>query len=289
MLNNEICKLCPNECGVNRNNVRGICGESNTMRIAKYYLHPFEEPFISGKGGSGTVFFSGCPLKCVFCQNYELSRSLRGKEITPDELAKIFKELEDLGADNINLVNPTHFVPLIKEAFDIYKPNIPIVYNTHGYEKIETLKIANSFTDIYLPDLKFVSNALSSRYTKIKNYFDVASEAIKFMMQSKTTTVKDGLMKSGVCVRHLILPLGVKDSIAVIDWFKQNATNNAYFSLMSQYTPFGECDKFEELKRPITKREYDRVTEALFEAKIANCLIQERTSATTIYIPKWDF
>jgi putative pyruvate formate lyase activating enzyme len=225
----------------------------------------------------------------VFCQNYELSRSLRGKEITPDELAKIFKELENLGADNINLVNPTHFVPLIKEAFEIYKPNIPVVYNTHGYEKIETLKIANSFTDIYLPDLKFFSNDLSARYTKIKNYFEVASEAIKFMMQSKPTCVENGLMKSGVCVRHLILPLGVKDSIAIIDWFKQNATNNAYFSLMSQYTPFGECDKFEELKRPITKREYDRVTEALFEAKIANCLIQERTSATTIYIPKWDF
>ena len=283
------CNLCPNKCNIDRTTQKGECSVNDSLRIAKYYLHPFEEPFISGKGGSGTVFFSGCPLKCVFCQNYELSRSLRGKEITSDELAKIFKELEDLGADNINLVNPTHFVPLIKEAFDIYKPNIPVVYNTHGYEKIETLKIANSFTDIYLPDLKFVSNALSSRYTKIKNYFDVASEAIKFMMQSKTTTVKDGLMKSGVCVRHLILPLGVKDSIAVIDWFKQNATNNAYFSLMSQYTPFGECDKFEELKRPITKREYDRVTEALFEAKIANCLIQERTSATTIYIPKWDF
>ena len=289
MFNSEICKLCPNECGVNRNTARGICGEANTMRIAKYYLHPFEEPFISGQGGSGTVFFSGCPLKCVFCQNYELSRSLRGKEITTQELAKIFKELEDLGADNINLVNPTHFVPLIKEAFDIYKPKIPVVYNTHGYEKIETLKMANTFTDIYLPDLKFFSNALSTRYTKIKNYFEVASEAIKFMMHSKPTTVENGLMKSGVCVRHLILPLAVKDSIAIINWFKNNATNNAYFSLMSQYTPFGECDKFEELKRPITKREYDRVTEALFEAKIENCLIQERTSATTIYIPKWDF
>lgn len=289
MIISENCKLCPNECNINRITNKGICGESNKMRIAKYYLHPFEEPFISGKEGSGTVFFSGCPLKCVFCQNYELSRSLRGKEISPDELASIFKELEDMGANNINLVNPTHFVPAIAKAFEIYKPNIPVVYNTHGYEKIETLQIANDFVDIYLPDLKFYSNALSSRYTKVKNYFEVATKAIKFMMQSKSSVVEDGLMKQGVCVRHLILPMGVKDSIAIIDWFKNNAVNGAHFSLMSQYTPFGECDTFPELKRPITKREYDRVTEALFNAKIENCLIQERTSATTVYIPKWDF
>jgi len=283
------CKLCPNECNINRKTNKGVCGESDKIRIAKYYLHPFEEPFISGKDGSGTVFFSGCPLKCVFCQNYELSRSLRGKEISPEELASIFKQLEDMGANNINLVNPTHFVPSIKKAFEIYKPNIPVVYNTHGYERIETLQIANEFVDIYLPDLKFCSNALSSRYTKAKNYFEVATKAIKFMMESKPSVVEDGLMKKGVCVRHLILPLGVKDSIAIIEWFKNNAVNGAHFSLMSQYTPFGECDAFPELKRPITKREYDRVTEALFNAKIENCLIQERSSATTIYIPKWDF
>ena len=286
---NEKCNLCPNSCNVNRDNFVGVCGEKNVIRIAKYYLHPFEEPFISGQKGSGTVFFSGCPLKCVFCQNYELSRSQRGKEITPLGLANIFKELEDMGAHNINLVNPSHFVLLIKEAMEIYKPKIPVVYNTHGYEKIQTLQIANEFTDIYLPDLKFYSNALSSRYTRTNNYFEVASSAVKFMMQSKPTTFKDGLMTQGVCVRHLILPLGVKDSISIINWFKENRLHGAYFSLMAQYTPFGEIDKFPELKRTITKGEYDRVTQALFDAKIENCLIQERTSATTAFIPKWDF
>ncbi len=285
----NICELCPNSCKVNRELLNGRCGEKNTMRIAKYYLHPFEEPFISGTNGSGTIFFSGCALKCVFCQNYELSRSLRGKQITPEELANIFKELESNGAHNINLVNPTHFLNQISKAFEIYKPKIPVVYNTHGYERIESLEKANSFVDIYLPDLKFYSSLLSKRYTKIENYFSVAEKAIKFMMQSKPTVIENGLMKSGVCVRHLILPLGTKDSVEIVKWFSKNAKNGAYLSLMSQYTPFGEIDNYPELKRPITKGEYDRVVSTLFEEKIENCLIQERESATTKFIPKWDF
>ncbi|MBR3863982.1 MAG: radical SAM protein [Clostridia bacterium] len=285
----NICQLCPNSCKVNREFSRGRCGEKNIMRIAKYYLHPFEEPFISGTNGSGTVFFSGCALKCVFCQNYELSRSSRGKEITPEELASIFKELEDRGAHNINLVNPTHFLEQISKAFEIYKPNIPVVYNTHGYESIESLEKANSFVDVYLPDLKFYSSLLSKRYTKIENYFEVAEKAIKFMMESKPTVFANGLMKSGVCVRHLILPLGAKDSVEIVKWFSKNAKNGAYLSLMSQYTPFGEINDYPELKRPITKGEYDRVVSTLFDEKIENCLIQERESATTKFIPKWDF
>lgn len=284
-----LCEACPNLCKIDRQNLKGRCGEKNIMRIAKYYLHPFEEPFISGKNGSGTIFFSGCALKCVFCQNYELSRSTRGKEITPSELANIFKELENQGAHNINLVNPTHFLDQILEAVKIYKPKVPIVYNTHGYEKIESIKKANSFVDVYLPDLKFFSSTLSKRYTKIANYFEVAQMAIRFMMQSKPTVIEDGLMKSGVCVRHLILPLATKDSIEIVKWFSSNAQNGAYLSLMSQYTPFGEIDEYSELKRPITKREYERVVNALFDEKIENCLIQERESATTKFIPKWDF
>lgn len=283
------CTLCPNQCAVNRELSVGVCGEKNLIRIAKYYLHPFEEPFISGTNGSGTIFFSGCPLKCVFCQNYELSRSQRGKVITPEELASIFKELEDLGAHNINLVNPSHFLPLIKKAVDIYKPSVPIVYNTHGYEKIESLQLANEFVNVYLPDLKFFSNPISSRYSLVSDYFEVASKAVKFMMQSKVTKLENGLMTSGVCVRHLILPLGAQDSVKILDWFAKNQQNGAYFSLMAQYTPFGNIEKFPELKRPITKGEYDRVTSALFDLKIENCLIQERESSSTKFIPKWDF
>lgn len=285
----QFCQLCPNSCKADRINTVGRCGEKNDMRIAKYYLHPFEEPFISGTNGSGTIFFSGCSLKCVFCQNYQLSRSQRGKVISANQLADIFKELEDMGAHNINLVNPTHFLTQISKAVSIYKPKIPIVYNTHGYENIENLKIANQFVDIYLPDLKYFSPALSKRYSKIENYFEVCANAIKFMMQSKTTVIENGLMKSGVCVRHLILPLAVKDSVEIIKWFEQNQLNGAYFSLMAQYTPFGEIENFAELKRPITKGEYDRVIKALFDAKIENCLIQERESASEKFIPKWDF
>ena len=286
---NNKCTLCPNSCSVDRDIRRGICGELNTMRIAKYYLHPFEEPFISGSNGSGTIFFSGCALKCVFCQNYELSRSLTGKEITEVELANIFKELELQGAHNINLVNPAHFVYQIANAMQIYKPKIPVVYNTHGYENISALEIANTFTDVYLPDLKFYSNALSKRYTKVSNYFEVATKAIKFMMQSKKTKISDGLMQSGVCIRHLDLPLCVKDSVQIINWVKDNLQNGAYFSLMAQYTPFGDIKDYPELNRPITKGEYDRVLAALFDSKIQNVLIQERESATTSFIPKWDF
>ena len=194
-----------------------------------------------------------------------------------------------MGAHNINLVNPSHFLPQIAKAFEIYKPNIPVVYNTHGYESIKSLEIANNFTDVYLPDIKFFSNALSSRYTRINNYFEVASKAIEFMMNSRETVVENGLMKRGVCVRHLILPLGVKDSVAIINWFKSVQKNGAYFSLMSQYTPFGEIDKFPELKRTLTKGEYERAVQALFDAKIENSLIQERESAQTKFIPKWDF
>ncbi len=285
----DICTLCPNACKVDRSTKKGVCGELNKMRIAKYYLHPYEEPFISGEKGSGTVFFSGCPLKCVFCQNYELSRSKRGKEITPKELADIFKELEDMGAHNINLVNPSHFIDQIERAVAIYKPRIPIIYNTHGYESINSLERANAFVDVYLPDLKFFSNALSKRYTKVENYFEHACKAIKFMMQSKPTVVENGIIKQGVCVRHLALPLCVKDSVEIINWFKQNQENGAYLSLMSQYTPFGEIEKFPELQRTLTKGEYDRLTSALFESGIKNCFIQERTSAKTQFIPKWDF
>lgn len=286
---NSYCTLCPNNCNANRDNFCGACGEKNTARIAKYYLHPYEEPVISGTNGSGTVFFSGCSLKCVFCQNYDLSRSVRGKEVSANQLADIFKELEQSGAHNINLVNPTHFLPQIREAFKIYHPNIPVVYNTHGYEKIQSLEIANTFTDIYLPDLKYFSPDVSARYTGKRDYFNLAAPAIKYMMQSKRTVITDGLMQSGVCVRHLILPLNVADSIAVIDWFAKNRENGAYFSLMAQYTPYGKIENFPELQRKITAREYSRVLDKLLQYGIEECFIQERSSAKEVFIPDWDY
>lgn len=284
------CELCPVNCGADRNVKAGYCGEKNAMRIAKYYLHKYEEPVICGGKGSGTVFFCGCSLKCVFCQNYVLSRSQTGKEITPRELADIFKQLEDTGACNVNLVTPTHFTAEIIKAFEIYKPKVPVVYNTHSYEKIETLKLIDPYIDVYLPDLKFCAPEQAKRYTGKSDYFEVASRAIDFMMNSKKTVFdENGQMTSGVIVRHLILPLGVSDSENIVEWFAKNKKNGAYLSLMAQYTPFGKVDNFPELKRKITAREYERVYEKMLSLGISEYFIQEEESASESFIPSWDF
>ena len=284
------CKICPIECGANRKTGIGYCGQSEKIKIAKYYLHTFEEPPISGTNGSGTVFFCGCSLKCVFCQNYDLSRSNTGKEITPKELADIFKRLEDMGAHNINLVTPAHFVPQIADAFTIYRPNVPVVYNTHSYEKLETLRLIDPYVDVYLPDLKFFAPSLSKRYTGKEDYFEIASKAIEFMMNSKKTEFSpDGLLKQGVVVRHMIMPLGVKDSKAILNWFSAHKKNGAYLSLMGQYTPFGDTHLYPELERKITPTEYQRVYEHLLSLGISEYFVQELGSASESFIPKWDF
>ena len=282
------CNLCPVGCGVDRSFGKlGRCGASG-LKIAKYYLHPFEEPPISFTKGSGCVFFCGCSLRCVFCQNYELSHNKRGKDITVAELADIFRELEERGADNINLVTPTHYVDKIAEAFAIYRPNIPVVYNTHSYERLETLKIADSFTDIYLPDLKFIDPLLSKRYTGREDYFEYASRAIKFMSQKPLCMREDGKMLSGCIVRHLILPLGARDSMHIVRWVKENLPKDVYFSLMRQYVPFGEAEKFPELRRKITPREYREVLGCVLDCGLKNVFLQDAESADTKFIPQWD-
>lgn len=283
------CNLCPNGCDIDKNVNKGACGTDNDIRIAKYYLHRFEEPVISGTNGSGTVFFCGCSLKCVFCQNYELSRSLRGKTVTVEELSDIFKQLEKSGAHNVNLVNPTHYSDKIIEALKLYRPKIPIVYNTHGYEKKEIIEKLNDYVDVYLPDIKYFSPAVSKRYTGKENYFKIASEAIEFMVKSKPYVLgDDGLLKSGVLVRHLVLPLGVADSKKIMEWFCK-IKNEAYIDVMSQYTPFGDIDKFPELKRRITRREYDGVIDYAMSLGIENMYYQKFESANEKYIPEWDF
>ena len=283
------CKLCPTQCGANRLSGVGACGVSG-LRIAKYYLHPFEEPCISFKNGSGTIFFSGCNLRCKFCQNYEVSRAKRGKEITPLQLADIFKELEDMGAENISLVTPTHFNAYLVAAFELYRPKIPVVYNTSGYEKIDALKRIDPFIDIYLPDMKFYSSALSKRYLGKEDYFDIASEAVSFMANAKPLKITDeGKMLSGCIVRHLVMPLCTNDSKSVLKWFKRELPETTYLSLMSQYTPFGEIDGFPELSRKITAREYESVVQTALDLGIERLFLQERKSVGAEYIPKWDF
>lgn len=285
----ENCKLCPVECGANRLAGIGACGVSG-LRIAKFYLHPFEEPCISFSKGSGTVFFSGCNLRCAFCQNYEVSRAQRGKEITPAQLADVFKQLEDMGADNVSLVTPSHVVPYLVRAFEIYRPKIPVVYNTGSYEKIETLKLIAPYVDIWLPDMKFCSPALSKRYLSKEDYFDVASAAIEFMAKNAPLRMTEaGKMLSGCIVRHLVMPLCVSDSKALLKWFNATLPPSTYLSLMSQYTPFGSIEKYPELSRPITAREYNAVVDTAFALGIKNLFAQERGSSGEKYIPEWDY
>lgn len=281
------CTLCPVRCGADREVKAGRCGVKG-IKIAKYYLHPFEEPIISFKNGSGCVFFCGCSLRCVFCQNYELSRNGRGKEISVKELADIFKELEDSGADNINLVTPTHYVDKIAEAFALYRPALPVVYNTHGYETLETLKIADAFTDIYLPDLKFLDPFLAERYTGRADYADYALPAIEFMAGKPKKLSDDGKLLSGCIVRHLMLPLASYDSVKIVE-FVAALPKDTYFSLMRQYTPFGEAEKYSELKRRVTDREYKKVLDRVYELGLTNVFLQDEDSAATAFIPKWDF
>lgn len=281
------CNICPIECGINRLERAGACGAQG-LKIAKYYLHPFEEPCISFDKGSGTIFFCGCNLRCPFCQNFEVSRVQRGKDITPLELADIYKKLEDMGADNISLVTPTHFIQYLVRSFEIYKPKIPVVYNTSGYEKISSLQQIDPYIDIYLPDMKFYSPTLSKRYLGRENYFETASRAIEFMAQKPLNMTKSGKMLSGTIVRHLVMPLCGSDSKAILKWFI-TLPKTTYLSLMSQYTPFGKIERFPELSRPITAREYNAVVDAAFALGIENMFVQQRNSSSQKYIPTWDF
>ncbi len=288
--NENCCTLCPVECGANRAQRAGVCGANNEMRIAKYYLHPYEEPCISHKNGSGTIFFTGCSLRCVFCQNYEVSRAKRGKALSPAELADLFKQLEDMGAENVSLVTAGQFIPYLVHSFEIYRPKIPVVYNSGGYEKIDALQAIDPFVDIYLPDMKFYSPALSKRYTGREDYFEVADKAIRFMAKKPLAMREDGKMLSGLIVRHLVMPLGVSDSKTILRWFHSELPETAYLSLMSQYTPFGQIERYPELNRPIKAREYDAVLSEAFALGLGNRLFaQERSSAQTKYIPSWDF
>lgn len=277
------CKLCPAECGADRTSTRGVCGAGEKIGIAKYGLHPYEEPCISCKNGSGTVFFSGCALRCAFCQNYEISHENTGKEITEKQLAAIFAELEERGAENINLVTAAHYVPALIRAFKLYRPKIPVVWNTHSYEKAEALRAIDPYIDVYLPDLKYFSPKISARYTGRADYFRVASEAVAFMAQRKCD-VRGGKMYAGCIVRHLVLPLCANDSIELVKWFL-SLGSGAYFSLMGQYTPCGNIDRFPELQRRITSREYKKVEDFLLASGCENIFLQALGAADEAFIP----
>lgn len=284
----SVCTVCPNNCKVDREKYNGGCGVTNQIKLAKYALHFYEEPVISGKNGSGAVFFSGCSLNCAFCQNYELSHKARGKEFSIDELALIFKELEEMGANNINLVNPTHYSLQIIKALDKYRPNIPIVWNTHGYETLQNLSIIDPYVDIYLPDLKYYTPSRAFRYTKKENYFERAKDAISFMLNAKKPVMENGLLKRGVIVRHLVLPENTDDSIKILEFLRPIIGDN-YLSIMSQYTPFGNIENLKELNRKITRREYQKVVDKALSLGFENLFLQDFTSSGEEFIPDWDY
>ncbi len=257
-------------------------------KVARADLHFWEEPSISGTKGSGTVFFSGCTLDCAFCQNYDISHKGEGKIISYERLAEIFKELEQKGAHNINLVTPSHFVSAIIKALNIYRPKIPIVYNSGGYERAETIKALKDYVDIYLMDLKYLSNVRAMLYSGAENYPECVREAIKECYSQQPLCVfENGIMQKGVIIRHLLLPQGTNEAIKVFDFVKKN-TPNAYFSIMSQYTPYGKALDMPKINRRVTEREYQKVLNYITDADFSNVYIQERSSSSEKFIPPFD-
>ncbi len=294
----EKCILCPRECKVNRNKgEKGYCGYDKKLYVARAALHMWEEPCISGEEGSGTVFFSGCTLRCVYCQNANIASGNIGKEISVERLSDIFMELQAKGANNINLVTPTHYTLYIIEAVKIAKRKgliIPIVYNTSGYEKVETLKLLDGIVDIYLPDLKYVDDDIAIRYSNAKNYFLYASEAIKEMYRqvgAPKFDEKTGLMKTGIIVRHLVLPKNEEDSKKVIEYLYKTYGDNIYMSIMSQYTPMKglvEGGKYPELSTKIDFDKYNEIIDYAISLGVENAFIQEDDVAMNSFIPEFN-
>lgn len=267
----------------------GFCGLPELPGICRADKHMWEEPDISGTKGSGTVFFSGCVLRCEFCQNSEISRFSCGKTVDAAGLADIFRQLESEGVHNINLVSPTPYYPVIKEALGIYKPSVPIVCNTSGYERVETLKELEGLIDIYLPDFKYSSSEAAAKYSAAADYPEVALEAIKEMIRQVGTPIhgEDGMMKKGVMIRHLILPDNIENSLGVLDMIADNFPQDIYVSLMAQYFPTGN-EKHSELSRKITEEEYERVSSYMMLLGLENGYMQEHESADSSFVPDWN-
>lgn len=286
------CELCPRRCGADRTKTVGFCGGGALPRLAKAYLHMWEEPCISGTRGSGTVFFSGCSLKCCFCQNYRISAENFGKEISVSRLAEIFLELQDKGAHNINLVSATHYVPQVIEALDLCKGrlNIPVAYNSGGYELPETIEMLRAYVDIFMPDFKYYDSEISEKYSAAKDYFSYASAAIGKMIEIAGKPVYDenGLMKSGVIIRHMVLPSHRKDSEKILRTIAEMYPKDSYLlSLMSQYTPFYKSCEHKEINRRISTYEYEKVAQVAAELGFDG-FMQERSSANEEYTPDFD-
>ena len=287
------CKLCPKNCLVNRNcGQKGFCQAGNEITIAKYYLHKWEEPCITGKNGSGTIFFSYCNLRCLFCQNYEISELNKGIGISVDRFSEICMELQNMGATNINLVTPTHFVPLIVEGIKKARGlglRIPIVYNSSGYENVDTIKMLDGIIDVYLPDFKYFNDEYAVKYSRCKNYFKYASEALDLMVRQKGKCIfdKDGNMVSGVIVRHLLIPNMEEDTKKILKYLYDRYGDKIYISIMNQYTPVRKC-KYDELNNRVEEGIYDDIIDYAWDIGIRNAFVQEEGTQSDSFIPNWD-
>ncbi len=288
------CNLCPHFCGVNRTENRiGRCKATDKVKLALYSIHNFEEPCISGDKGSGTVFFSNCNLNCIYCQNYEISQLGKGKEITIEELAKVFLTQQEKNVENINLVTPTSYVPQIIQAIKTAKKqglHIPIIYNTNSYENIETLKMLEGYIDIYLPDLKYAENELGKNYSNVKNYFEIATKAIQEMIRQVGTPKinENGIIQKGVIIRHLVLPNQIENSKKVLRWIKDDLPEDIYVSIMAQYFPSYKAKENKDLNRKLTQKEWNEIEDFVQELDIENGYIQELGEHEEEYVPKWD-
>lgn len=286
------CHLCPRKCGADRETSPGFCGGGKSIRVARAALHYWEEPCVSGTRGSGTVFFSGCPLNCCFCQNYQISAQNFGKDISVDRLVKILLELQEQGAHNINLVNPTHYAPWIADALRAARPflHVPIICNSGGYESEETLTLFDGLVDVYLPDFKYMDSARAERYSGAGDYPVVAAAAIVSMYRQVGALRFDshGMVQKGVIIRHLALPKGGHDLKAVLDWIAKNfSSSEVYISLMSQFTPFYRCSEFSEINRRISSFEYDKLVKYAVSLGL-NGYMQERSAAKEEFTPEFD-
>lgn len=285
------CRLCPRECNVNRlKGEVGYCGASEKLMVSRAALHFGEEPCVSGENGSGTVFFSNCNLKCVFCQNHCISQENLGIEISIERLSEIFLELEENGANNINLVTPTHYVPQIIEALKLSKAsglNIPILYNSNGYDSLDTLKALDGYIDVYLPDLKYYNSKYSLKYSMAKDYFEKASIAIEEMYRQVGKPVFDenGIIKKGIIIRHLMLPGLLFDSKKILDYIHKTFGNNVYISLMNQYTPMFKASNYPEINRKLNEKHYDSIIDYALDLGIKNAFIQESESSSEEFVP----
>lgn len=292
------CQLCPRSCQVDRTRATGFCQSGPNARVARAALHHWEEPCISGTRGSGTVFFSGCTLRCCFCQNYQISSEHFGKELTDRQLADLFLKLQDQGAHNINLVTATQYLPSVIHALDMvrHQLSIPVVYNCGGFERVEIVEALSGYVDIWLPDLKYKSAELSGRYSQAPDYFSVASKAILRMIELAGPPVLEyssqdscQLMRSGVIIRHMVLPGARKDSLLLLEWMKERLQPQSFLiSLLSQYTPFYKSSQYPEINRRITTYEYQQVVDRAVELGFTQGFMQEKSSAKEEYTPPFD-